>query len=200
MISKTLQRPYLSRTPILLPILLTTIYLGACSQNSSISTSSSQRAKPAPPATLSDQQVEWKEQGLTITLPPSWSKTEFEFANPIPDTMNWKDPLGARLLVDVLNGRQVSSPDKELQTEYEGVYLQKQGKFEEVRYLTLDGVKGLFRRSSDEERVSLHWDAFRKHQGKFQYLNIYLSVPRDSFKLRQSELYGILHSIKFAGE
>lgn len=145
----------------------------------------------------SEQEAAWKEQGLSFTLPAGWSRIELD--TPIPDTMNWKGPQGARLLIDVLNGREISSPDNELQTEYERrLYQQKRGKFEEVRYLTLDGVKGLLRRSEDEESVSLHWDTFRKHQGKFQYLNVYLSVPRYSFKQRQSELYGILYSIQFA--
>lgn len=145
----------------------------------------------------SEQEAAWQEQGLSLTLSAGWSRNELD--TPMPDTMNWKGPQGARLLVDVLNGREISSPDNELQTEYERrLYLQKQGKFDEVRYLTLDGVKGLLRRSADEERVTLHWDTFRKHQGKFQYLNVYLSVPTNSFKQRQSELYGILYSIHFA--
>jgi biopolymer transport protein ExbD len=145
----------------------------------------------------SEQEAAWKEQGLSFTLPAGWSRIELD--TPIPDTMNWKGQQGARLLIDVLSGREISSPDNELQTEYERrLYQQKQGKFDEVRYLTLGGVKGLLRRSTDKERVSLHWDTFRKHEGKFQYLNVYLSVPTYSFKQRQSELYGILYSIHFA--
>jgi biopolymer transport protein ExbD len=145
----------------------------------------------------SEQEAAWKEQGLSFTLPSGWSRIELE--TPMPDTMNWKGQQGARLLIDVLSGRETSSPDSELQTEYERrLYQQKQGKFDEVRYLTLDGVKGLLRRSTDKERVSLHWDTFRKHEGKFQYLNVYLSVPTYSFKQRESELYGILYSIHFA--
>ncbi len=145
----------------------------------------------------SEQEAAWKEQGLSFTLPAGWSRIELD--TPMPDTVNWKGQQGARLLIDVLSGREISSPDNELQTEYERrLYQQKQGKFDEVRYLTLDGVKGLLRRSADKQRVSLHWDTFRKHEGKFQYLNVYLSVPTYSFKQRQSELYGILHSIHFA--
>ncbi|MFN2493204.1 MAG: hypothetical protein ABR501_10015 [Pyrinomonadaceae bacterium] len=144
---------------------------------------------------MGEEKVSWEEQGVSLTVPNGWSRNE----TPMPDTMNWRGPEGARLLVDVLNGREISSPDKELEVEYERrLYLQKQGQFDEVRYLTLDGVKGLFRRSTDKERVTLHWDAFRKHQGKFQYVNVYVSVPLKSFQQRQFELYGILHSIKFA--
>jgi hypothetical protein len=138
--------------------------------------------------------VRWEEQGMTFTSSGSW-----RVGGSDGNTFTLRGPFDAHLTVDVLAVKDKISPENTLQQEYErALPLQKAGLFAEVRYLELDGVKGLLERLAGKgnEQVTLEWMAYRKYKGNLQYIWLHLSSPRDSYKERQYELNGILYSIK----
>ena len=77
---------------------------------------------------------------------------------------------------------------------------QKNGKIDEVRYLEIDGVRGVQFRESKPEMADdirrLQWLAYRKYAGQTQLLTFILSGRGDNFAKHQDELYAILYSTK----
>jgi hypothetical protein len=73
----------------------------------------------------------------------------------------------------------------------------KSGKTEDLTYLELDGVKGIFHRGpygQDRDRIQLYWSTYRYHKNKAQHLSILVQGARsDSDKLMK-----IINSAKLA--
>jgi WD40 repeat protein len=74
------------------------------------------------------------------------------------------------------------SPEAMLEQHYAAGEREKsRGEIEEVRYLELDGVKGVFGRvpyPGDENAIVLGWQTFRYHKGKAQSLHIMVKGVR----------------------
>jgi hypothetical protein len=70
-----------------------------------------------------------------------------------------------------------------------------------VRYLELDGVKGILSRwtegRADRREINLQWQAWRRYKGKRQFVSITLRGSVNGSTNRQQELSGILNSMKF---
>jgi hypothetical protein len=84
---------------------------------------------------------------------------------------------------------------------YEGAKTNKKiGKYDEVRWLELDGVRGVGFRESVQERPDdirrLEWQAYRKYAGSTQLVTMILSTNSGNFQKHQDELYGILYSTR----
>jgi hypothetical protein len=76
----------------------------------------------------------------------------------------------------------------------------KNGEVDELRYLEIDGVKGVQFREANPEKPDdirrLQWIAYRKFAGQTQMVNLILSGSGKSFPTRQDEMYAILYSTK----
>jgi hypothetical protein len=146
-------------------------------------------------ALIGGQTVVWDEQGINWTLPPKWNKMNsgkemyqagggggFLIANIAPMAESF--PVDASLKAMYDSG----------QTEY------KNGKYEEVRWMSLDGVKGVLTRESMPEDQSdprrLQWRGYRKYAGQTQYVSIIISTSGRDFAGKKDAFYGTMYSTK----
>ena len=88
-----------------------------------------------------------------------------------------------------------------LKAYYDGaVQRKKNGELDQLRYMEIDGVKGVEFREVNPEKPDdirrLQWIAYRKFAGQTQMVNLILSSNGKTFPARQDELYAILYSMK----
>ncbi len=144
------------------------------------------------------ESVEWKEQGMFWTLPAKWSKMSVG-----KTTFNYNSPDQAFLLVNISVMADDFPSDVSLRATYESALQQlKNGTYANVRYLEIDGVKGVeFIEAMPEDKGDarrLQWLAYRNYLGQNQMLNVMLSTRGDNFE-RQSDVFpAILYSMKIA--
>jgi hypothetical protein len=76
----------------------------------------------------------------------------------------------------------------------------KNGEIDEVRWLEIDGVKGVqFREAAPEKQDNvrrLQWIAYRDLAGQKQMINLMLATDGKDFPRHQNALYAILYSTK----
>ena len=170
------------------------------SSGSSGSTSSEPVERPSPTsaqtaALQGGQAVAWEQQGITWTLPPKWTKV-----NVGNEMFNWGGG-GAFIIVSISALGDTFPMDTALQAAYDGAQTSyKNGKYEELRWLELDGLKGVqWREAMPEDKSSprrLQWQAYRKYAGQIQLVNLMLSTNGSNFPQHQDEFYAILDSTK----
>jgi len=178
--------------------------------NSSSSTSSSDNPgkigndpveKPNPTAAqtaaiANGQEAKWDAQGITWTLPANWKKQDVR-----NESLSYGGN-GAFLSVAISVMPQMESlTDTSLRAMFEGAKTnQKIGKNDEVRWLELDGLRGVGFRESKPEMAGdirrLEWQAYRKYAGSTQLVTVILSSDAANFPKHEDELYGILYSTK----
>jgi len=157
--------------------------------------------KPVPTAAqtaalANGQEVKWDQQGINWTLPPNWKKN-----NATNDIFQYGSGDGAFLIVSISAMSTDFPTDVSLQAFHSGAKVrQKNGQVDEVKWLELDGVRGVeFRESkppaADDIR-RLQWMTYRKFAGQTQLVNFILSAKGDNFTKHQDELYAILYSTK----
>ncbi len=202
-----------------LAILVLVLVVAACNltnklktnsnSNSSSSSSSSNPTKigdepvekPAPTAAqmaaiANGQEAKWDQQGITWTLPANWKKQEVR-----NESLSYGGN-GAFLTVAISPLPQMENlVDTSLKAMFEGAKTnQKIGKNDEVRWLELDGVRGVGFRESKPEMADdirrLEWQAYRKYAGSTQLVTVILSSNSANFPKHEDELYGILYSTK----
>ncbi len=145
------------------------------------------------------QNVNWDQQGITWMLPPKWSKLDQESKQ-----FSWKSPGSgdASFLIANISVMNDDFPvDASSKAYYDqAVNRQKQGEVSEVRWLELDGVRGVqFLETPPEGKDSprrLQWIAYRKFGGQTQMVNLILSSQGQHFEKHKDALYGILYSTK----
>ncbi len=140
--------------------------------------------------------ITWVEQNISVTVPAGWRKGETWDES--SRSFRLKGAENASLSVGLgYETDAVFSPENELARVFENMKVgQKEGRYEEVRYLEIDGVKGLLSRSVDKGEQTISWIAFRKRGTKLQYVQVFLSTSGPSFNRQPDELYNILSSIK----
>jgi len=147
-------------------------------------------------ALANGQSVKWDQQGITWTLPGNWKKQEvrnesFSYAGD-----------GAFLTVAISTMPQMENlTDVSIKAMHEGAKTnQKIGKYDEVKWLELDGVRGVGFRESKQEMPGdirrLEWQAYRTYAGTTQLVTMILSSDSSNFPKHQDELYAILFSTK----
>jgi len=147
-------------------------------------------------ALANGQEVKWDQQGITWTLPPNWKKN-----TATNDTFQYGSGDGA-FLIGSISAMSTDFPtDISLQAFHSGAKVrQKNGEVDEVKWLELDGVRGVEFRESKPEAADgirrLQWMTYRKFAGQTQLVNFILSTRGDIFTKHQDELYGILFSTK----
>lgn len=176
------------------------------SSNSNSSTSNTGTAddepaeKPNPTAaqtaTLANgQEVKWDEQGISWTLPAGWKKMSVS-ANSFEYGAN-----GAFLIVSISALGSDFPTEISLRGFHEGAKVRKKnGEVDELKWLELDGVRGVqFRESKPQmgdDIRRMQWMTYRKYANQTQLVNVMLSSTGGKFDAHQDELYAILYSTK----
>ncbi len=143
------------------------------------------------------QSIKWDQQGITWTFPAGWNKQTVETKQ-----FTYGAPGYSAFMTASISPMGEDFPTAiSLKAFYDGaVTRKKNGEVDELRYLELDGVKGIQFRESNPEKPDgirrLQWMAYRKFAGQTQMVNLILSADGKNFPARQDELYAILYSTK----
>ena len=177
---------------------------GSNSSGSKSSTASDAGGEPvehpeptaAQTATLAGgQTVNWDQQGITWTFPAKWKKMTAE-----TEQFTWSSGDGGFMTVSISTFDENFPADISLRAMYDqNKGLKKNGKIDELRYLELDGLKGVQYRESpekDDDHKRLMWLAYRKYAGQTQLVNVNISSYKKDFAKHQDEFYAILYSTK----
>jgi hypothetical protein len=152
-------------------------------------------------AVAGGQSAVWEQQELTWTVPQRWAKHEVS-----SQSFLWRSPgtWDAASLIGSISPMSADFPaDISINAFYQQAQTRKaNGEVNEVRWLNLDGVRGvMFRESAPEDEDSpqrLQWMAYRKYRGQTQLVNIILASRGKDFARHEDALYGILYSTKLA--
>lgn len=143
------------------------------------------------------QSVKWDQQGVSWTFPAGWNKQTVETKQ-----FTYGAPGYSAFMTASISPMAEDFPTAiSLKAFYDGaVTRKKNGEVDELRYLELDGVKGIQFRESNPEKPDgirrLQWIAYRKFAGQTQMVDLILSADGKNFPARQDELYAILYSTK----
>lgn len=147
-------------------------------------------------AIANGQTVTWEQQGITWTLPANWKKNDVR-----NESLSYSGG-GAHLTVAVsIMQTMANLVDTSSKAMYEAAKTQQKiGKYDEARWLELDGVRGIAFRESVQERPDdirrLEWQAYRTYAGSTQLITMILSTNSGDFSKHQDALYGVLYSTK----
>ena len=171
------------------------------SSTGSSSTGGEEVEKPNPTAAqqaaiANGQPVTWDQQGITLTLPSNWKKGE------VRNEMFIAMGQGASMSINISTMPQMKDyVDTSIKAMYESAKMQQKiGKYDEVRWLEIDGLRGVGFRESKQEMDGdirrLQWQAYRTYAGTTQLVNMILSSDSGNFPKHEDELYAILYSTK----
>jgi len=178
------------------------------SKGSGKSTSSSNSSGDAETATPTAAQIEalaggqtvkWDQQGMSWTVPPQWKQVSNESKELV-----WSSPGGsdaANLIVSISPMDESFPTDVSIKAFYDGAKTrQKNGEVDELKWLEIDGLKGVQFREANPEKPDgfrrLQWMAYRKYAGQVQFVNLMLSSNGRGFPKHQDAMYGVLYSTK----
>jgi hypothetical protein len=169
-------------------------------------TSSDITAEPGKPtsaqtaALAGGQEIKWDRQGMSWTVPPKWSQLENESKSFV-----WHSPGSdaATLNVNISPMPESFPAEESIKASYDAAKTRaKNGEVDEVKWVEIDGVKGVQFREANPEHPDgirrLQWEAFRKYLGQVQMLNVMLSSEGKDFDRHKDAMYGILYSMKIA--
>jgi hypothetical protein len=145
------------------------------------------------------QQIKWERQGMSWTVPAGWTEQENE-----SKSFMWRSPGGAdaaSLIVNISPMNDSFPTDAANQAAYDQARDRaKNGEVDEVKWVEIDGVKGVqFREASQEHPDAprrLQWLSYRKYLGQVQGINLMLATQSKDFERHKNGLYGILYSTK----
>ncbi len=150
-------------------------------------------------AVAGGQEAAWAQQEISWTVPQKWKQHSAE-----SQSLLWRSPGSwdaASLIVSVSPMAADFPQDIALNAAYQQAQTRKQqGEVNEVRWLMLDGVKGvMFRESAPENEDNqqrLQWIAYRTYKGQPQLVSIMLASRGKDFARHEDALYGVLYSTK----
>jgi hypothetical protein len=151
-------------------------------------------------AVAGGQSATWAQQEISWTVPQRWGKHS-ESAT----SLLWRSPGSwdaANLIVSV-SPMDASFPvEASINAFYEQAQTRKaSGEVNEVRWLMLDGLKGvMFREAAPEgedDPQRLQWMGYRNYKGQTQLVNIMLASRGKDFARHEDALYGVLYSTDF---
>ena len=145
------------------------------------------------------QDVKWDAQGMSWTVPASWKETTNESKQLI-----WRSPGGsdaANLIVSISPMDESFPTESSIKAFYDGAKTRmKNGEVDEVKWVEIDGVKGLQFREANPEKPDdfrrMHWMTYRKYAGQVQLVNVMVSSNGRGFQKHQDAMYGVLYSTK----
>jgi hypothetical protein len=143
----------------------------------------------------------WENQGMSWTVPPNWKEASKE-----SKMFLWRSPGGgdaANLIVSISPMDEAFPTDVSIKAFYDGAKTRfKNAEVDELKWLEIDGLKGVQFRESDPETPDgirrLQWLAYRKYAGQVQMVNVMLSTSGKDFLRHQDAMYGVLYSTKIA--
>jgi hypothetical protein len=145
------------------------------------------------------QQIKWDPQGISWTVPPKWTEASNE-----SKMFVWRSPgsrEAASLIVNISPMDENFPTDTSIKAFYDGAKGRaKNGEVDELKWLEIDGLKGVEFRESNPEKPDdirrLQWMAYRKFAGQVQLVNVMLASRGKDFPGHQDAMYGILYSTK----
>ncbi len=145
------------------------------------------------------QEIKWDQQGMSWSLPPKWTQATKE-----SKMLVWRSPgssEAASLIVNISTMDEKFPTDVSIKAFYDGAKTRaKNGEVDEVKWLEIDGVKGVEFREANPEKPDdsrrLQWMAYRKYAGQVQLVNLMLATSGKDFPRHQDAMYGILYSTK----
>ena len=172
------------------------------SASSSDSGGEAEHARPSAAqiqALAGGQTVKWDQQGMSWTVPPQWKQVTNESKELV-----WNSPGGseaANLIVSISPMDESFPTDISIKAFYDQAKTRaKNGEVDEVKWLEIDGLKGVEFREANPEKPDgfrrLQWMAYRKFAGQVQLVNVMLATDGKDFKRHQDAMYGILYSTK----
>lgn len=143
--------------------------------------------------------AKWDAQGMEWTVPPKWTETTNESKQ-----LLWRSPGGwdaANLIVSISPMDENFPTDIGINASYDQAKSRmKNGEVDEVKWVELDGLKGVQFREANPEKPDgirrLQWLAYRKYAGQVQLVNLMLSSSGAGFPKHQDAMYGVLYSTK----
>jgi hypothetical protein len=146
------------------------------------------------------QTASWEEQEMSWTVPQTWNEYSSD-----SQMLHWRSPGtwdAANLIVNISEMSSDFPTEISIKAYYDSALSDKRnGKYDEVRWLKLGGVKGvMFRESSPEiadNPQRMQWLGYRNYKGQTQMLNVMLSTRGKDFARHEDALYGILYSTEF---
>ena len=169
------------------------------SDASKTSSSSVEKAKPtSAQQSIIDGGTEtsWPDQGMSWRLPSGWPKMEVR-----KESLNYGSPANGFLIASISVMPSDFPSATSLDAQYTSALEQlKQGKYETVRWLEIDGVKGvewIEAMPEDKSGARRHqWIGFRNYQGQNQQLNIMVSTKGSDFDKQRDTFAAIMYSMK----
>jgi hypothetical protein len=145
------------------------------------------------------EEIKWSKQGMSWTMPPKWTKVTDErtsFALRSPGSWD-----AANLIVSISAMADNFPVDASIKATYDGAKTrQKNGELDQLRWLEIDGVKGVQFREAIPDKPDgirrMQWIAYRNYAGQVQMVNIILSSSGKGFSDHENEIYGVLYSTK----
>lgn len=145
------------------------------------------------------QQAKWDRQGMSWTVPPNWTEEENE-----SKSFMWRSPGGAdaaSLIVSISPMNDTFPTDSAMDAAFEQAKDRaKNGEVDEVKWVEIDGLKGVQFREANPEKPDGHrrlqWMAYRKYLGQVQGINLMLATQGKDFERHKDAMYGILYSTK----
>jgi hypothetical protein len=162
-----------------------------------------ERAQPTAAQTAAiagGQEAKWDRQGMSWTVPSGWTETTNEAR-----MFTWRSPGGgaASLIVNISAMDEDFPIEASIKSYFEGAKSRaKNGEVDELKWIEIDGVKGVQFREANPESPDGHrrlqWLAYRKYLGQVQMLNVMLASEGKDFERHRDAMYGILYSGKIA--
>lgn len=145
------------------------------------------------------QEISWDQQGMSWKVPANWTELERD-----SQSFLWHSPGSgdsASLNVSISTMDESFPTEISLQAFYDGAKTRaKNGEVDELKWIELDGLKGVLFRESNPEKADgfrrLQWLAYRKYAGQVQMVNLMLATNGRGFPKHQDAMYGILYSTK----
>ena len=174
---------------------------GPASGGSSKSVETARATAEQTAAIAGGKEVKWDRQGMSWTIPPNWTEETNEskmFVMRSPGGGN-----AASLIVSISPMEEDFPAESSIQSTFEQAEGRaKNGEVDEVKWVEIDGVKGVQFREANPERPDGHrrlqWMAYRKYTGQLQFLNVMLASEGKDFERHKNAMYGILYSMKVA--
>ena len=164
---------------------------------------SAEKAQPTAAQTAAlggGKEAKWDRQGMSFTVPPNWTEGQNE-----SKSFMWRSPGdgAASLIVSISPMAEEFPVDAAMNAEFDGAKTRaKNGEVDEVKWLEIDGVKGVQFREANPESPDGHrrlqWLAYRKYTGQVQMVNVMLASEGKDFERHKDAMYGILYSLKLA--
>lgn len=134
---------------------------------------------------------------MSFTVPANWS----EMSNESKELL-WSAPASKASLIVSISPMDESFPtDASIKAYFDGAKSRaKNGEVDEVKWVEIDGLKGVQFREANPEKPDdhrrMHWMAYRKFAGQVQFVNVMLASTGENFPVHQDAMYGILYSMK----